>query len=195
MIERLFVVALPVALAVSACPRHEPARPASNVVIPASSSSASASEPEALPDASRPKHAELDKAFVRLGEACSDADAGKLPAELCDARGSVAAVIAMVDTVGDFPPASAEVIANRARSEFAPGEELTIALEGERLFVRHVTCGACRRVLGFAVVADLNRLQDDGLRMVQARAGLAADAPLLPNANAWREYFKSDASP
>jgi hypothetical protein len=155
----------------------------------------SASTAPPVQTAAKPAHAPPPDVFARIGEPCAEHDAGDLPGEICGSDGRVAGVFVMVDTAGPFPPESAERIRHEPRVQFAPGHELEVALEGERLFVKNVSCAACRRVMGRAMVADLARLDDAGLRIVENVTGLPSDAPLLRDAEAWRKFYRDRPLP
>ena len=76
-----------------------------------------------------------------------------------------------------------------------PGRSLVVAVEGERLWVRQVTCGMCRRIMGWSFVGDLPKLGEDQLRAIQTRLGLPASAPTLKTAKDWRDFYKSRPLP
>lgn len=101
----------------------------------------------------------------------------------------------MVDTVDDVPPQGIEVIRDEPRRDMAPGRSLVVALEGERLWFRLVTCGACRRVMGWAFVGDLPNITDEQLRVIQERIGLPASVPPLRTARAWRDTYRDRPLP
>ncbi len=65
--------------------------------------------------------------------------------------------------------------------------QLTVAVLGEELIVRKVTCGNCRRVLGEGFTGRLDLLAEGQVLDVQARLGLP-EGPALRTAEAWRRY-------
>ncbi len=177
------------------CPKSTPPAPAVSVpdapasAGPATTAAADASAPM---DAAEP--AALPGPFALLGGACPDA--GPSPREatvFCDAGGRVSGVWAMVDTVRGIPPAGAEVIYRMQSDGGRPGRSLVLALEGERLWFSLVSCGMCRRILGWSFGGDLPKLSDEQLHVVQSRLGLPVDPPLRTSA-AWRERMKTSAA-
>jgi len=113
-----------------------------------------------------------------LGEPCPTAPArGE---RFCDAQGTVAGAVLPVDGFPGVPPAAATVVRQES------GGVLTVALEGERLWIRRVTCPQCRRVLGWSFGGDLPRMPSEALGALQAKLGLPAE-PLLRTAADWRE--------
>ncbi len=162
-----------------------------------------ASSPAAAPTASEPppqtppapaERSELPEAFAALGQPCGEAS-GPEAEILCDTRGVVAGVWVPVDAVQDVPPARAEIIRLEPREEGAPGRELSVGVEDERLWVSYVTCGTCRRIMGWAFVGDLRRLSEVQLRAAQKRLGLPDSAPTLKTAAAWRDWYKGRPAP
>jgi hypothetical protein len=70
---------------------------------------------------------------------------------------------------------------------------LMIATRGEALYIRHVTCGGCRRVIGQGFFGYPSRMDASQLRAMQAQLGLGDDAPLLDSAEAWTRYCEDPA--
>ena len=178
---------LALSLALAGCPKSSPPAPA--VSVPDAPPSATIAD--AVPDASTPTdsgaaRSELPEPFTLLAGACPAPDAGRRGSTVfCDASGRVTGVWAMVDTVQGIPPASAEVIHESASDGGMPGRSLVLALEGERLWFSLVSCGRCRRVLGWSFGGDLPKLTDEQLHVMQQRLGLPSDPPLR-TAAAWR---------
>ncbi|MBI3203481.1 MAG: hypothetical protein HYZ29_18225 [Myxococcales bacterium] len=148
-----------------------------------------AAEPVEGREAAAAPAAVLPFAFTSLGGPCPK-PAKSSRTVLCNASGRVTGIWAPVDTVDGTPPAGAQVIRDEPRRDFAPGRSLTVALEGERIWVRLVSCGACRRVMGWAFVGDLSLLSDEQLDSLQERVGLPA-SPRLGTAAAWRAAYRN----
>jgi len=70
------------------------------------------------------------------------------------------------------------------------GRRLTVAVRGEELFLRLVTCGACRRVLGEAFEGRLDQLDEAQVLHVQETLGLTGE-PAMRTAAAWTTFTKS----
>lgn len=190
-------------LCLVACPKQErsangpDARPAdagSVVLAKPEPSDVPADEPSSVADASTSAgHAALPEPFKSLGQPCPGA--GAKPEPLCDKAGRVAGVWALVDTVDGVPPPQAEVIRDEPLSPGQPGRSLVVAVEGERLWFRQVTCGMCRRIMGWSFVGDLPKLGEDQIRAIQTRLALPTNAPTLRTANDWRDFYKSHPLP
>lgn len=193
----LFFLTGSVALVLVACPgKHE--SQGSGTPVHVSVPAADARAPTALaPDATVKASAltPLPDVFRALGQFCNTADSGaRVATVMCSARGRVVGVWVPVDTVSGVPPEGAEIVRREPRQEFAPGRFLVVALEGERLWIQLVSCGACRRVMGASFVGQLPQLSDEQLRVVQDRVGLPA-APLLTTPAAWRKAYKDRPLP
>jgi hypothetical protein len=193
---------LAVALGLVACPRTEQqpvqggaprAGDAGTVLAPTPRSSAPITvEPDAGGEASAAT-AVLPEPLAILGAPCPAEDAALGP--FCDHAGRVSGVWAMVDTVHGVPPREADVIRDEPVLQKSPGRSLVVALEGERLWFRLVTCGMCRRVMGYAFVGDLPRLSDEQLRAIETRLGLPPSTPPLRTAKEWRDFYASHPLP
>jgi hypothetical protein len=70
---------------------------------------------------------------------------------------------------------------------------LWIGISGNTLYIRHVTCGACRRVMGLGFIGHLDHMTSDQQRAVQKQLGLPDSAPLLETTEAWAVYAKTEA--
>ncbi|MEZ4227220.1 MAG: hypothetical protein R3B13_40145 [Polyangiaceae bacterium] len=112
---------------------------------------------------------------------------------MCSASGEIVGIWVPVDYVKGVPPA-AEIIREEPRRDVAPGRSLTVALEGERLWIQAVSCGACRRIMGHAFVGLLPRLTEKQLQSVQQRIGIP-ETPVLSNADQWRDYYRDRPLP
>jgi len=84
-----------------------------------------------------------------------------------------------------------EIFADQRSKEFSPGRSLVLGVEGERLWFRLVTCGACRRIMGWAFVGNLARMSDAQLAMTQTRLGLSPK-PAMRTREAWRAAYPAD---
>ncbi|MBI5547152.1 MAG: hypothetical protein HY901_25000 [Deltaproteobacteria bacterium] len=157
--------------------------------------------PSAGPDAEVHDPLPRDEVFVPdpvgrsgLGQPCpGGADSGldrTYLAVFCDESGRISGVVMPVDVLHGVPPPRAEVLHEHPDPRDVPGQSLTVAVEGERLWIRRVTCGRCRRVMGWSMVGDLPRMRAEDLVQVQARLGLPAE-PVLRDARAWREASRT----
>lgn len=169
-------------------------RAASSSGAPAASSSAKDAPAAAggAPTRRAPALAELPRGLHELGDECGYPVA---PHVYCGDAGVIVGVYAAVDEVHGVPPREATTVRDEPRMELAPGRSLTIAHEGERLWVQRVTCGACRRVMGWAFVGDLPGMKPEQLRDLQTRLDIGADAPLLETIADWRIYYKDRPLP
>jgi hypothetical protein len=119
---------------------------------------------------------------AELPDCPADADADTY----CTGDGKLAGRWVLVDMLR--PPTSAEIIFEAASRDIEQQPSLTILLDGETLYVKQVTCGSCRRVIGWGFSGELDALSDEQLRALQVKLGLAVDAPLLDSPDAWRSY-------
>lgn len=85
-------------------------------------------------------------------------------------------------------PAGAEIIfeATHAEAERQPG--LTVAVDGDDLYIKQVTCGSCARVMGQGFHGALSSMREEQITAVQARLGLPADSDPLTSVDRWRRY-------
>jgi hypothetical protein len=60
---------------------------------------------------------------------------------------------------------------------------------GATVWIRNITCGACRRIKGWTVIAEVARLDAPARAALQQQAGLPA-RPALASAAAWRRAFR-----
>jgi hypothetical protein len=173
-----------------ACPKNESREPVVvDARIPDAGPAASVTTP---PPA---KAAELPAPFSRIGGACGVEDTGGSVSEICDTSGRVVGIFAMVDTVRDAPPQDAEVIREEPRREMTPGRSLVVSIQGDHLWFRLVSCGACRRIMGWVFAGRLSKLSDAQLRDVQKRIGLPDDVPPLHTPDAWRKAYENRPPP
>jgi hypothetical protein len=64
-----------------------------------------------------------------------------------------------------------------------------IATRGDELYIKQVTCGACRRVLGQGFAGHLSHMNETQLRALQKQLGLGDDMPLLESTEKWTSFF------
>ena len=89
-------------------------------------------------------------------------------------------------------PADAEIVFHHKPEGVKEAPELSVALVGQRLYIRQVTCGACRRVLGQGFAGHLAHLSEEQMRAVQAQLGLSEDMPLLNTPDQWRSFASDE---
>ncbi len=90
-------------------------------------------------------------------------------------------------------PADVEIVFDAKGPDRPPQARLQIATRGDELYIKHVTCGACRRIIGRGFVGYPARMSAEQLREVQGRLGLAAELAPLTDTAAWAEYCRSEA--
>ncbi len=133
---------------------------------------------------SSPPPESLPERIGPLGLSCSDVDASRGRQIHCDGSGTVAGFSAPVDTV--TIPSQATVI---HRQEGLPrGGALTVAVHGDLLWIRQVTCGICARIMGWGYVGYPNRLTSQQLAEIQKRVGASSANPLRNTAD-WLDHF------
>lgn len=163
---------------------------------------ASGDQPGEFDDAAQPNGSEVGEPEVSEPEAEGEPPARATAAELpdcpadadadtyCTPDGKLAGRWVLVDTLR--PPTSAQTVFESTHPDIEQQPSLTILLDGETLYIRQVTCGSCRRVIGQGFRGDLVALSDEQLRALQTKLGLAADAPLLDSAAGWRRYASGE---
>jgi hypothetical protein len=104
---------------------------------------------------------------------------------MCGRGQRIAGRLAPVDDVQDRRPTGAELLCSR---EFRTSDRARLGawLVGKRLWISATTCGACRRILGWHFVGDVESLRAEHLRILQGRLGLPPK-PLLRTVEAWRK--------
>jgi hypothetical protein len=122
----------------------------------------------------------------QLPDCPADADADTY----CTPEGKLAGRWVPVDTVR--PPTSAETVFEATHTDIEQQPSLAILLDGETLYIKWVTCGSCRRVIGFGFSGDLAAMSDEQLRAMQTKLGLARDAALNDSAAGWRRYVTGE---
>lgn len=157
---------------------------------PSAEPAASASAQE--PDAGSAKLAALPERLARLGQPC-EADGAEASVRWLCSDGRVSAVAAPVDMVRGIPPDGATVLVDWERERQPKSmrmPSLRVAREGTRLWVRYVTCRACRRVMGIAAVADLDRLAPAQTVELRKWLQLSGDGALHGVAE-WQRAFEA----
>jgi hypothetical protein len=122
----------------------------------------------------------------QLPDCPADADADTY----CTEDGKLAGRWVPVDTLR--PPESAQTVFEAAPADIEKQPSLTILLDGETLYIKKVTCGNCRRVIGWGFSGDLTALSDEQLRKLQTKLGFGREPQLLDSAEAWRSYAATD---
>lgn len=116
---------------------------------------------------------------------------GDALANYCTDDGKLAGSWVLVDTLQI--PDDVVIIFNAEGPDQSKQTSLMIATHGEALYIRHVTCGACRRLLGQGFSGYPARMSEAQLRAMQTQLGLAEDTPLLDSAEAWARFCEDEA--
>lgn len=169
----------------AATPQPDAAAPVVSTSPPAAPAVTTSAAP-ARSRSQQPSMSALPRAFAALGEPCA-ADTDKI---MCGSDGRIAGIRVPVDHALDGAPPQAENIRHESPDEPARRHGLDVAVEGERLWIRLVTCGTCRRIMGSAFVGDLPRLSAAQLKLVQRLVGVPDDKPLQTAAD-WRAHYRS----
>lgn len=90
-------------------------------------------------------------------------------------------------------PAGGEVLTDPKVPEYT--SHAFIALEGERIWIRRVLCGGCRRVMGWGFIGELPALSEPQLRELQKALGFSDAVPALREAAAWRKQAIPSITP
>ncbi len=107
----------------------------------------------------------------------------------CTEAGKLAGQWGMVDMVR-VPKDAQEIFA--AAPEHSRQPSLHIAVEGEVLYIRKVSCGNCARIMGEGFRGQLDALSEAQLLELAARLGLDAGLAPLRTAQAWRDYASGE---
>ncbi|MBL8684539.1 MAG: hypothetical protein JNK05_35520 [Myxococcales bacterium] len=104
----------------------------------------------------------------------------------CAADGSVAVLTGPVDYWLARRMRATQTFSNRRQPAASTGQRpsLDISVVGDIVVVEHVTCGACRRVMGQSWAFRPAKASAASLASIQAAAGLPA-RPLLQSVSAW----------
>jgi hypothetical protein len=179
---------LGLSLLLSACPPGIPATPPPTVDEAPTPAAVATPEPAPKETAQPVAESQLPERFAKLGRPCKEIARNDGVDAYCDARDIAVGLRTMVDMVHGVPPKGAKIIHDAPRDNSGPGTELSIAFDGRLLWIRAVTCGKCRRVMGWAFVGVLDELSDAQLADVQDRAQLPK-APLLRTPAAWEAAY------
>lgn len=90
------------------------------------------------------------------------------------------------------PPEDAVVIFSAEGPDTGRGSRLTLAVRGDELYILHVTCDRCRRVLGQGFVGRPALLSAEQRESVQAQLGVSEDVPNLESVAAWTEFASDE---
>jgi hypothetical protein len=127
--------------------------------------------------------------LAHLGRRCGGATQVGV-AHVCGRGGRIAAIVAPVDVV-DWPePAGAELLVERSGARGGQSTSRRVLLEGDRLWIRDVTCGSCARVIGLAAVVELRALTPAAVEELRGLLGIDAHVPLRTPAD-WRAFFSA----
>jgi hypothetical protein len=111
---------------------------------------------------------------------------GNALANYCTDDGKLAGSWVPVDTLK--VPDDVVVIFNAQGPDASKQTSLLIATRGDELYIKHVTCGACRRVLGRGFMGHLSHMHETQLRELQKQLGLGDELPVLDSAEAWTNF-------
>jgi hypothetical protein len=108
----------------------------------------------------------------------------------CTEDGKLAGRWVPVDTLK--VPEDAELVFDAAHPDDEGQPSLSVAIHGETLYLRHVTCGSCRRVIGQGFSGAVARMTEDQRAAMQAKLGLAAELPVLADIEGWRAFASDE---
>jgi len=138
------------------------------------------------PAASETKPERSSSPAAELPECPSDPAAKGMLAAYCTDAGELAGVWVPVDTLQI--PDDVEIIFNVQGPDTTRQPALLIVLRDDELYIRQVTCGACRRVLGQGFAGQLSQLSPAQIGAVQVQLGLGPDLPALTTPEQWVEF-------
>jgi hypothetical protein len=113
------------------------------------------------------------------------------PVSYCTEDDKLAGSWSMVDKVRI--PDDVEIIFNAEGSDTRQQSSLMIAVRGDELYIRHVTCGSCRRILGQGFVGHLSHMNAEQVAAMQATLGLGEDVELLDSGEKWASFARGEA--
>lgn len=91
------------------------------------------------------------------------------------------------------PPDSATVLSEPRSIRFS--DTPFIALEGEWLWIRRVTCRRCRVILGWSFIGHVASMNPRQLLALQRALGIDKDVPALRTPEAWRNHPMPSLTP
>jgi hypothetical protein len=83
------------------------------------------------------------------------------------------------------PPETAVVLSSPKEVVFT--STAYVALDGETIWIRRVTCGKCRRISGWSFIGNLPELDSKQLLTLQTAIGLDSTVPALRSAAEWQK--------
>jgi hypothetical protein len=119
-----------------------------------------------------------------------DADLPDCPSEAsmpvyCTDAGKLAGAWTMADMV-HIPSDALVVFEAEGTSQDRPS--LVVAQLGETLYLRHITCGACARTMGYGFSGRPSAMTEAQLLDLQVALGLPAELPPLTRLTTWANY-------
>lgn len=85
-------------------------------------------------------------------------------------------------------PGDVHIIFTALGPDHSKRSSLLIATRGDQLYIKQVTCGGCRRVLGQGFVGQPSQMSEAQLRELQTRLGLGTELPVLASTEAWASF-------
>jgi hypothetical protein len=158
--------------------------PKPNTSADSSDADAPKPNPESEPEPSDPKPARAPVPRAELADC--PAEQGTAIANYCTDDGKLAGSWVPVDTLK--VPDEVEIIFNAEGPDATKQTSLMIATRGDELYIKQVTCGACRRVLGQGFAGHLSHMSEAQLRELQKQLGLGDDMPVLESTEKWTSF-------
>lgn len=185
-------LALFLPLALTACVVHVKKGSGSDTSKPnTDGSDADEAKPDTATETTPEGDADSDPARAEapsLAECPAEAPEGG--ANYCTEDGKLAAFSGPVDRVK--VPESAEKLFYQEGTDTERKTYLAISAVGETLYIRHVTCENCRRVLGKGYTAHLDHMSEEQVKALQAELGLDAEMAALTTAAAWKDFASNE---
>jgi hypothetical protein len=123
---------------------------------------------------------------LELADCPAEGDAHNMLVTYCNAAGKLVGSWSPVDLVR--VPDEVEILFHAEHPDSKAQTSLLVCVHGEQLYIRHVTCGACRRVVGQGFAGVLAQMSAEQLRAMQKQLGLGEDLPALDSVARWREF-------
>lgn len=127
-------------------------------------------------------------AAAELPDCPPAADSRSVLVPYCTEDAKLAGAWVPVDTLKI--PDDVEIIFNAGGPEGADQSSLMIAVLGDQLFARQVTCGRCRRVLGQGFAGHLSHMSAEQIAAMQTQLGLGEEVPALDSAEKWTSFAR-----